>query len=225
MFRNIFDVSNFTIEQFSLCLACAFLCGIISAVFYSIRNDRYSHGFIMTVALLPPIVTVVILVVGNNIGAGIAVAGAFSLVKFRSAPGTAKEIAFVFLAMSSGLLVGAGYLGYAILFSVCVGIAYTIYNSIKLVKNDNRYATRMLRITIPEDLNYTGIFNDILDEYTSEYRLSRVKTTNMGSMFRLTYFIVMKDPNNEKAMIDAIRCRNGNLEISISDYQTKYTEL
>ena len=225
LFQNIFNINNFTVEQFSLCIATALVCGMISAVFYSFRNDRYSHGFITTIALLPPIVAVVILVVGNNIGAGIAVAGAFGLVKFRSAPGTAKEIAFVFLAMGSGLLVGAGYLAYSILFTACLGVAYTVFNAIKLVKNDNKYTTRMLRITIPEDLNYSGIFNDILDRYTSEYRLSRVKTVNMGSMFRLTYVIVMKNTDEEKMMVDAIRCRNGNLEISISDYQSKYTEL
>ena len=106
-----------------------------------------------------------------------------------------------------------------------INIAYTIFNAIKLVKNDNRYSTRMLRITIPEDLNYSGVFDDILEKYTSEYRLSRVKTVNMGSMFRLTYQIVMKEGDIEKAMIDAIRCRNGNLEVSVSDYQSKYTEL
>ena len=138
LFQNIFNVNNFTIEQFMLCVACAFVCGMISAVFYSFRNDRYSHGFITTVALLPPIVAVVILVVGNNIGAGIAVAGAFGLVKFRSAPGTAKEIAFIFFSMSSGLLVGAGYLGYSIVFALCLGIVYTIYNSIRLAKKDNQ---------------------------------------------------------------------------------------
>ena len=212
-------------EQFSLCIATAFVCGMIAAAFYIVRSEGHTHSFVTTLAIMPPIVTVVILVVGNNIGAGIAVAGAFSLVKFRSAPGTAKEIVFIFLTMSAGLLVGAGYLGYSVIFTVCVGFAYMIYHSIRLNKNRGKYSRRMLRITIPESLDYSDLFNVILEKYTAEYRLSRVKTTNMGSMFRLTYEIAMKNADEEKEMIDAIRCRNGNLEVSISDYQTKYTEL
>lgn len=225
LFDNIFNVSNFTIEQFMLCIATAFVCGMVAAAFYIFRSEGHTHSFVTTIAIMPPIVTVVILVVGNNIGAGIAVAGAFSLVKFRSAPGTAKEIVFIFLTMSSGLLVGAGYLGYSIVFTISVGIAYTIYNYIRLSKNGGRRSMRILKITIPEDLNYSGLFDEILKKYSIEYRLSRVKSTNMGSMFRLTYEITMKNPVDEKDMIDEIRCRNGNLEVSISDYQNKYTEL
>ena len=225
LFDNIFNVNNFTIEQFTLCISSAFICGMIAAIFYAFRNEKYTHSFITTVAILPPIVTVVILVVGNNIGAGIAVAGAFGLVKFRSAPGTAKEIVFIFLTMSAGLLAGAGYVGYSIVFTISIGIIYTIYNTIRLNNKNKHYSTRILKITIPEDLNYSNLFDDLFSKYTLNYRLSRVKTMNMGSMFRLTYEITMKDMDQEKEMIDAIRCRNGNLEVSISDYQSKYTEL
>ena len=225
IFQNIFGNGAFTIEQFILCIFSASVCGIVIAFFYIFRIERYSHSFIITIAIIPPIVAVVLLVVGDNIGAGIAVAGAFSLIKFRSAPGTAKEIGFIFLAMSAGLLAGAGYLGYSIVFTASIGLVYTIYNSINLGLDHREQCNRLLNITIPEDLDYIGVFDNILEKYTTSYRLSRVKTTNMGTMFRLTYEITTKNSGSEKKMMDEIRCKNGNLEVSISDSKSNNVEL
>ena len=156
------------------------------------------------------------MMVNGNLGAGVAVAGAFSLVRFRSVPGTAKEITMLFLAMGAGLLNGMGYLAYALLFTLILCTCNILYNRLDFGagKNNARYKT--LTITIPEDLEYNGVFEGILTEYASDCSLVRVKTTNMGSMFRLTYNLTLRDVSREKEMIDKLRCRNGNLEISLT---------
>ena len=154
-----------------------------------------------------------------------AVAGAFSLVRFRSAPGTAKEITMLFLAMTAGLMVGMGYLGYAILFTLILCGLVCLYNHLDLGTTKNAATYKVLNITIPEDLDYSGVFDELLDQYTTSYELDRVKTTNMGSMFRLTYNVALKDVSKEKELIDALRCRNGNLEISVSKQETTSAEL
>jgi uncharacterized membrane protein YhiD involved in acid resistance len=165
------------------------------------------------------------MMVNGNIGAGVAVAGAFSLVRFRSAPGTAKEIAILFLAMASGLIAGMGYLAYAVLFAIILGVVLLLCNIIKLPVKINKGAEKTLKITIPEDLDYTDLFKDIFDKYTKECNVVAVKTTNMGSMFKITYNIVERDTAEEKKMIDEIRTRNGNLEISISELENRNDEL
>jgi hypothetical protein len=188
-------------------------------------RSRYTKSFVVTLALLPTVVCVVIMMVNGNIGAGVAVAGAFSLVRFRSVPGTAKEITMLFLAMGSGLIAGMGYLGYAFLFTIVMCICHLLYQLINFGGSKKSFCYRTLTITIPEDLDYTGVFDSILREYTDTYELILVKTTNMGSMFRLTYNITLKDVTKEKGMIDQLRCRNGNLEISISKQPTATAEL
>jgi hypothetical protein len=165
------------------------------------------------------------MMVNGSIGTGIAVAGTFSLVRFRSVPGTAKEICALFLAMASGLITGTGYLGIAAVFTAVMCMAFVILNRLDLgaKRNSGRYKT--FRVMVPEDLDYTGVFEDVFREYTSSCELVQVRTTNMGSMFRLTYDIVLKDPAKEKELIDKIRCRNGNLEINVSRQETAATEL
>ena len=160
------------------------------------------------------------MMVNGNLGAGVAVAGAFSLVRFRSVPGTAKEITMLFLAMGAGLLNGMGYLAYALLFTLILCTCNILYNRLDFGagKNNARYKT--LTITIPEDLEYNGVFEGILTEYASDCSLVRVKTTNMGSMFRLTYNLTLRDVSREKEMIDKLRCRNGNLEISLAPQES-----
>jgi uncharacterized membrane protein YhiD involved in acid resistance len=165
------------------------------------------------------------MMVNGNIGAGVAVAGAFSLVRFRSAPGTAKEISALFLAMAAGIITGMGYLSYAVLFALIMGIVLVVCQFIKLPAKYNQVKEKTLRITIPEDLDYTDLFKDIFDKYTKECTVVAVKTTNMGSMFKITYNIIEKNIADEKKMIDELRTRNGNLEISISDQETKNDEL
>jgi len=166
---------------------------------------------VMTLVMLPAVVQVVILLVNGNLGVGVAVAGTFSLVRFRSVPGTAREITSIFLAMAVGLAAGMGYLGIAVLLVVVLGAVSMILTITSFGDQRNR---KDLRITIPESLNYTDVFDDILKSYAKNWELVQVKTTNMGSLYKLTYQIEMKDTSEEKKMIDELRCCNGNLEIS-----------
>ena len=165
------------------------------------------------------------MMVNGNVGAGVAVAGAFSLVRFRSVAGNARDISAIFLAMTTGLMVGMGYLGYAICFTVILCIAFVVLNVSGFGEEKSAPLEKSLRITVPEDLNYTDSFDDILEEYTTRSELMTVKTTNMGSLFKLAYHITLKENADEKAMIDALRTRNGNLEISISAQEAKLLEL
>lgn len=225
--KGIFDSSTQAVisaGNFLLCVGVSLAIGAFLAAVYRYKS-RCTKSFVITLALLPSIVCVVIMMVNGNVGAGVAVAGAFSLVRFRSVPGTAKEIGVIFLAMGAGLVAGMGYLGYAVLFSLILGAAMLAYNWIASRKKKNGCRAKTLRITIPEDLDYTGIFDDLFEQYTSSYESTSVKTTNMGSLYRLTYDITLKDPSKEKEMIDALRCRNGNLEISISKQEANSFEL
>lgn len=176
-------------------------------------------------AILPTVVCVVIMMVNGNVGTGVAVAGAFSLVRFRSVPGTAKEITMLFLGMGAGLIAGMGYLGFALLFTFIMMGFTILYNYLDFGTRKNAARYKTLNITIPEDLDYTGVFEGIFTEYTTAYELVHVKTTNMGSMFHLTYNLILRNVALEKEMIDKLRCRNGNLEISVSKQETTVTEL
>ncbi len=227
LFNGIFDTDTTAVikaENFLLCIGIALVCGIILAVCYTVRT-KHSRGFLATLAILPTVVAVVIMMVNGNIGAGVAVAGAFSLVRFRSAPGTAKEIGAIFIAMGAGLVVGMGYLGYAVLVSIIFGGLNLLYNLLGLKFKNKTDKYKVLRITIPEDLDYSDVFEPLLKEYTVESELIKIKTVNMGSMFRLTYNVILKNGANEKEMIDKLRQRNGNLEITVSKQETDTAEL
>jgi len=225
LFKGLFDtelIQVISITDFFLCLGTSLLAGLIIALCYMVKT-RYTKSFVVTLALLPAVVCVVIMMVNGNIGAGVAVAGAFSLVRFRSVPGTAREIGTLFLAMGAGLISGMGYLAYSLLFTAVACAIYTLYNLIPFGTGDQTYKT--LQITVPEDLNYSDAFTDIFTQYCTSCQLTKVKTTNMGSLFRLSYNVHMKDPSLEKEMIDALRCRNGNLEISLFHQENTVTEL
>ncbi|MGN0159946.1 MAG: DUF4956 domain-containing protein [Lachnospiraceae bacterium] len=227
LFQGVFSTSNIStadIPGFLACIAVALLIGGFLAFVYRFKS-RASKSFLMTLILLPSIVAVVILMVNGNIGAGIAVAGAFSLVRFRSVPGNAKDIASIFLAMGAGLICGMGYLGFAVLFTLILGIVMLILNSIDLGSSNANSLEKSLRIAIPEDLNYTDVFEEILAKYTRKHELISVKTANMGSIFKLNYNITLNDPAIEKELIDELRVRNGNLEISISRQEVNINEL
>lgn len=215
---NLTDLTSFLV-----CIVAALAAGLIMAFGYTVRN-RYTKSFVLTIALLPAIVCVVIMVVNGNIGAGIAVMGAFSLVRFRSAPGTAREIIMIFSAMGAGLLAGMGSIPMSIIFTIILTGIFVLYNCVTFGKGSCE-KFKVLTVTIPEDLDYADIFDDIFEEYTTSHELVKVKTTNMGSMFRLTYNISVKDPKKEKAMIDMIRTRNGNLDISVSVQDTTTSTL
>lgn len=222
MFRGLFDTdmtSVITVTDFLLCIGCPLLVGLLLAFGYMYRS-RYTKSFVLTLALLPAVVCVVIMMVNGNVGAGVAVAGAFSLVRFRSVPGTAKEISMLFLAMGAGLIVCMGYLAYAFLFTAIMCGVSMLYNRMDFGMRRKAAVYKTLNITIPEDLDYSSVFEEILDVYCVAYELVRVKTTNMGSLFRLTYDLTLRDGAQEKEMIDKLRCRNGNLEITVSKQET-----
>ncbi len=227
LFKGLFDTDLTTVigvTDFLLCLGFSLILGLGMAVAY-MYSTRYTKSFVITLALLPAVVCIVIMMVNGNVGAGVAVAGAFSLVRFRSVPGTAKEICTLFLAMGAGLITGMGYLGFATLFTVVMCAVFLLYNRLDPGAKKNAATYKTLNVTIPEDLDYSSIFDDIFAEYTDTCELVRVKTTNMGSMFRLTYNISLRDITREKEMIDKLRCRNGNLEITVSKQETTVTEL
>lgn len=226
IFNGIFDsgtASSISVSSFLLCVAVALAIGLVLAFSYSYKS-RYTKSFVVTLALIPTVVCVVIMMVNGSIGAGVAVAGAFNLVRFRSVPGSAKEIGAIFLAMGAGLAVGMGYLAYGVLFAVILGAVTMLYNKTRLGENKPSL-DKTLRITIPEDLDYTGVFDDLLEKYTEKYEVVQVKSTNMGSLFKLTYQMTLKDAAKEKEFLDALRCRNGNLEITLSKQETNAYEL
>lgn len=201
------------VTPFLICIGVSLALGLVLSLVYCYRN-RHTKSFAMTLALLPAIVCVVIAMVNGNVGAGVAVAGAFSLVRFRSAPGSARDIAFIFLAMCVGLAAGMGYVGYAVLTTLIIGGAYLVYQLVGLGKQGG--SDRTLHITVPEDLDYTGLFDEVLDRYCTYHELTMVKTTNMGSLYKLTYDIGLADLSTSRAFIDELRCRNGNLEVALT---------
>ena len=226
-FRSLFntDISGvISFGAFLLCLICALLIGLILA--FSCRyQGRYTKSFLVTLMLLPAVVCVIIMMVNGSVGAGVAVAGAFSLVRFRSAPGTGREITMLFLAMGAGLIAGMGYLAFALLFALIMSVMNVVYNRLDLGNGHNGQRYRTLSIMIPESLDYAGVFDEVLQHYTTDYTLTRVKTTNMGSLFRLTYDLTLRTDVREKELIDQLRCRNGNLEIMLSCQESAPAEL
>ena len=219
LFRGVFDTQLTSViapADFLLCVGVSLLIGLMLSAM-TMWHTRSSGSFAVTLALLPAVVCVVIMMVNGNVGAGVAVSGAFGLVRFRSAPGSAREIGDVFIAMGAGLIAGMGYLGYAALFSLLLGGVAMLYTALHLGEGRRN---KTLHITIPEDLDYAGVFDPILEEYTTDYALRHVKTTNMGSLFKLTYDLTLKASAQEKGLIDALRLRNGNLEISLCHQDT-----
>ena len=203
--------STVLVRNFLLCVGAALLTGLMYFGAYSFKN-RASGSFRTALIMLPAVVAVVIMMVNGNIGVGVATAGAFSLVRFRSAQGNAKEISMIFMAMCSGLVAGVGYLAYAVLFTAIMCAVVMICNLIA-AKRQKSSRTRILKMTVPEDLDYTGAFDGIFGIYTDVCEPLSVKTSNMGSLFKLTYRIGMKAGASEKEFIDSLRVKNGNLEI------------
>ena len=210
MFNSVISTA-LTLSAFLSCLGGAIVLGVLTALVFSFRG-RSSSSLSVALALLPPIVTLVIMMVNGSIGAGLAVAGTFSLVRFRSAPGTAREICGVFMATAIGLTCGMGYVGVAALFFLVMAVFVIALSLLRLGEVSSAY--RHLKITIPETLEYDGLFDDLFAQYTSRHELTRVKTTNMGTLYELSYDIYLKDGEVKKEFIDAIRCRNGNLNVS-----------
>ena len=217
MFESIVQTTETSITALPaiLLIVEAFAMGVIIGLCYMFTQKKYDYSkeYIVAIAILPAIVALVIMLVGSSVARALSLAGAFALVRFRSAQGTAKEIAFVFFAMSIGLATGLGfvYLAPVATAVICACIIAICKSRI----GEKKHERKILKITIPEDLNYDGIFDDLLKEYTCYNALARVRTTNMGSLYEITFYVVLKNNVPEKEFIDALRCRNGNLNISL----------
>lgn len=199
-------------ENILLGLVCALIMGLLVSLVYMFRNT-YTKSFVMTLVMLPAITQMIIILVNGNVGTGLAIMGAFSLVRFRSVPGSAREIGSLFLAMSLGLFVGSGFLALGFVFLVVMGLAMLAMNitPFGLPRRD----VRELRVSIPESLDYEGLLDDLLNKYAKPWTLERVRTTNMGSLFELTYHVTLRKETKTKELIDELRCRNGNLPIAL----------
>ena len=201
---------SITIDVFLICTAVSLALGIAGAFLFMFRNT-YTKSFVLTLAVLPAIIQLVIMMVNGNIGAGVAVAGAFGLVRFRFAPGTAKEITMLFLSVAVGIATGMGYVAVAVLFFAIVALVILVLTATGFGKGMG--TEKDLRITIPENLDYDGLFDDLFAKYTVSHELQTVRTTNMGTLFELQYKVGFKGNGVPKAFIDELRCRNGNLNI------------
>ena len=221
IFQSILS-SPITAGTFFICTIVSLLLGLGIAATHMFRN-HYTKSFVITLAILPAIVQIVIMLVNGNLGTGVAVMGAFSLVRFRSVPGTAREIGSIFLTMAVGLSTGMGYIGISICVTVILCAVNMLYSVIRF--GETKKAPKELKITIPENLDYNGIFDDLFAAYTSKSEMVRVKTTNMGSLYQLFYHIELKDKTKEKEFLDQIRCRNGNLDIVCGRMDTMREEL
>ena len=224
MFTSILSSveGNLTMQNGLLCTVVSVVLGVLIAVIY-MQQGNYSKNFVVTLAMMPVLVQVVIMLVNGNVGTSVAVLGTFGLVRFRSVPGTSREIANIFFAMAVGLANGMGYLTFSVAMVVVIGGMFLLLG--KTSFGERKYNEKDLRITIAEDLDYTNIFEDIFAEYTSKSSLEQVKTTNLGSMYELKYHITLKDAKKEKEMIDQLRCRNGNLTIICGKRSTLQEEL
>ena len=216
MFASIYT-SAVTPAQFFLMAGTALLTGFVYAWIMSFRI-RSTKRFFIVAALIPFVVAAVITFVNGNIGAGVAIGGAFGLIRFRSAQGSADEIAAILVAMGAGIAFGMGYLAYGVIILLALSLLFMLLGSLRIFEHGSMAADQLLRVTIPESLQYNGAFDDIFGRYLKKVENAGVKTTGMGSMFRLSYKVQMKDPSEEKAFIDELRTKNGNLEIALLPY-------
>lgn len=213
MFNSIIGES-LTITSVSICIIVAILLGLVIA-YVHMKTTKYSRNFILTLAVMPLLISVIIMMVNGNLGTSVAVLGAFSLVRFRSIPGTSKEILSILWAMGVALAIGMGQIYFAILITLVVSIITLIFYKTKFAKEDD--STQILKVIVPEDLDYEGVMNETLNKYSKEYKLTNVETTNMGSLFELKYEVLLKENVKSQEFINELRTRNGNLKISLKD--------
>jgi hypothetical protein len=219
MLESLFNAaaadSTISITTALLTILVSFLLGgFISLTYMKTSKNNYSQNFALTLVLIPSVVAIIILLIGSNIARAFSLAGAFSIIKFRSAPGDPKDIAYVLFTMAAGLSCGAGYYGYAVLFTVLLCLLMIALSVLNF--GARKSAQKQLKITIPEDLDYEGAFDEVLDKYTLRHELKKVKTTDMGSLYELVYIVTTDNRTSQKEFMDAIRCRNGNLNITLS---------
>ncbi len=205
-----------TMKSLLMCLGVSLVLGVLNSLVFSFRS-QHSKSFSLTMALLPMTICIVIMMVNGNIGTGIAVAGTFALIRFRSAPGTAREIAAIFTTMAMGLAIGMGYVGVAVVFFLFEAALTLLLTWIGF--GSKATVEKQLRITMPENFDYNGLFDEVFKKYTKRVELIRIRTTNMGTLYELTYRVIL--PNNQipKDMIDEIRSKNGNLNVILGDFE------
>lgn len=211
MFGSIIDSTGLTASSAIICTLASLVLGFGASMLYRLKNSRASKNLMVSMVVLPALVQAVIMLVNGSVGAGIAVMGAFNLVRFRSTPGSSRDICFIFYAMGIGLATGMGYIGFAVLLAAVVGAVLAVLAFVPAFSAAG--SAKQLRIMIPEDLNYMDCFDDIFAEYLSSWKLVQAKTTSMGTLFDLRYEVVLKDASREKELIDKIRVRNGNLTV------------
>lgn len=209
------DGSSFTLTNTLMIIGTSFLLGAMISVVYmkTMKKTGYSPSFALTLIMLPMIISVIILLVGNNVARAFSLAGAFSLIRFRSAPGEPKDIAYVFFTLAVGLCTGMGYIGYAVIFTVIMCLVMGILEGIGFARMKTN--TMKLKIVVPEDLNYEGVFEEVLAKYTLSHHLNQVRTRDFGALFELTYTLCLDESTSQKQLIDEIRCRNGNLNVTL----------
>ena len=217
---NPYNTTTISVDIFIVCLISSLISGLIISLCYRYKNNC-SKSFTISIGLLPTIIAIIIMTVNGNIGTSVAVAGSFSLIRFRSSPASGIQLTIIFITLASGLLIGSGYIFYGLFVSLVLSVIIMLYNGIAKDKSHNK----TLQITISENMNYNEVFDSVLKQYTNHYQLVQVKTSNMGSLFRLTYNLSLKNLKDQKEMIDQLRCRNGNLEISLFDQQNEITSL
>ncbi|WP_062004554.1 DUF4956 domain-containing protein [Streptococcus cristatus] len=222
LFYDIFTDTAVDPVMMMLAIGVSLLLGLVIAKVYQFKTV-YSKSFVMSLALLPTLIAIVIFLVNGSLGAGVAVMGAFSLIRFRSAPGGAKELVSIFLVMTIGIAIGMGYLVFAIVFTLIMSLVMLLLEVVNF--GQMKHSMRQLTIVIPESLDYESIFDDIFNKAANHVELANVKTSDMGSLFKIKYIIQLNGRMTEKELIDALRTRNGNLEIAISRYITKENEL
>ena len=222
LFYDIFTDTAVDPAMMMLAIGVSLLLGLVIAKVYQFKTV-YSKSFVMSLALLPTLIAIVIFLVNGSLGAGVAVMGAFSLIRFRSAPGGAKELVSIFLVMTIGIAIGMGYLVFATVFTLIMSLVMLLLEVVNF--GQMKHSMRPLTIVIPESLDYESIFDDIFNKAVNHVELANVKTSDMGSLFKLKYIIQLNGRMTEKELIDALRTRNGNLEIAISRYITKENEL
>lgn len=223
MFNSILSsTASVSANEYIICTCISLVLGVIVALIHTFKNE-YSKNMLLSLIILPAIIQTIIMLVNGNVGTGIAVMGAFSLVRFRSTPGNAREITSIFLATVVGLAMAMGFVGISAVLILVVGAATVVVSLLGIAEPAK--GVKKLKIVIPENLDYTSLFDDLMDKYTSKSSLDKVKSTNMGSLFELNYTIVLKKDVNEKEFLDEIRCRNGNLTITCGRPTTNKEEL
>ena len=224
MFESILsqEAGTLSITSALICMTASIILGLIIACVHMFTT-KYSKNFVITLSVLPVMVQVIIMMVNGNLGTSVAVLGAFSLIRFRSMPGNSREIVSIFFAMGIGLAVGMGHIAFAAVITILVSLLLVVLSKTKFGERNSH--EKKLKIVIPEDLDYSNVFDDLFEKYTKTNELEKVKTTNMGSLFELTYRIVTRENINEKEFLDDLRCRNGNLNITLARETTGENEL